>query len=121
MTNIIKRMVRVIRKSLSNGKKLVSKKLSINSNHKNKNKHHKGGSVYSFDLNDKIGGMPANVSLNGTIDGDCPKGNLTDLGFTNYAGSGGKRRSKKSAKRSSKKHHSKTKTKTKKNSRLMKH
>ena len=43
-----------------------------------------GGAIYSFDLDDKIGGQPANVSLNGTQDGDCPSTGALDLGFTNY-------------------------------------
>jgi hypothetical protein len=43
-----------------------------------------GGAIYSFDLDDKIGGQPANISLNGTQDGDCPSTGALDLGFTNY-------------------------------------
>ena len=112
MTNIIKRMMRVVRKSLSNGKKLVNKK-QVNCNDR-KHKQHRGGAVYSFDLTDKIGGLPANVSLNGTDDGDCPRGNISDLGISNYAVSGGKRNSHTKKRRSSKKqkHHSSKKNHT---------
>jgi hypothetical protein len=53
----------------------------------NKSKTHKkhcGGAIYSFNLNDKIGGLPARIPLNGTADGDCPATDTADLGFTNY-------------------------------------
>jgi hypothetical protein len=43
-----------------------------------------GGAIFSFNLDDKIGGLPANVALNGTQDGDCPTTGALDLGFTNY-------------------------------------
>ncbi len=81
----------------SNGKKRTLKKTMKRSN---KHKLHRGGAVYSFDLNDKVGGMPANVALNGTLDGDCPSGNTSELGFSNYGVKiGGKRTmSKKSMK-----------------------
>ena len=89
MTKIIKRAVRVLRQLFSNSKKRTLKKTVKRSN---KHKLHRGGAVFSFDLHDKIGGMPANVSLNGTIDGDCPSGNTSDLGFSNYdVAKGGKR------------------------------
>ena len=77
----------------------------------NKSKTHKkqrGGAIYSFNLNDKIGGLPARIPLNGTADGDCPATDTTDLGFTNYgmtrSSGGGKRnrrvsRSRKSTKK----------------------
>jgi len=45
---------------------------------------HTGGAIYSFNLDDKIGGLAANVALNGTQDGDCPASGALDLGFTNY-------------------------------------
>ena len=45
MTNIIKKMMRTIRKSFSSSKKRLTKKI-------NRNKQ-KGGALYSFDLNDK--------------------------------------------------------------------
>ncbi len=70
-------------------------------------KKHRGGAIYSYNLNDKIGGLPARIPLNGTADGDCPATDTMDLGFTNYgmtSSSGGGvrriRRSKKSMKRS---------------------
>ena len=72
--NIIKRFVRSIRSKRS---RRTHKKT-------NKKQNHKGGAIYSFDLNDKIGGLPANVALNRTQDGDCPNSDTTDLGFTNY-------------------------------------
>ena len=105
MTQIIKRAVRVIRKMFSNGKKRTLKKTS---KRHSKNKIHRGGSVYSFDLNDKIGGMPANVSLNGTMDGDCPSGNTSDIGFSNYGvAKGGKRNMSKKHSKSKRSHKSK--------------
>ena len=55
----------------------------------------RGGAIYSFDLNDKIGGLPVRVPLNGTADGDCPATDTADLGFVNYGmtrSSGGGRR-----------------------------
>ena len=69
-----------------------------------KSKTHKkqrGGAIYSFDLKDKIGGLPARIPLNGTADGDCPATNTSDLGFVNYGMSpsvGGGKRSKKTTK-----------------------
>ena len=106
MTKIIKRAVRVLRQLFSNGKKRTLKKTMKRSN---KNKLHRGGAVYSFDLNDKMGGMPANVSLNGTIDGDCPSGNTSDLGFSNYGvKKGGKRNMSKKSMKSMKSHKSKS-------------
>jgi hypothetical protein len=69
-----------------------------------------GGAVYSFDLNDKIGGLPANVSLNGTQDGDCPSTGALDLGFTNYGLTKGG-----SYKKNKKNHKKNRNTKTKKN------
>ena len=97
MTKIVKRAVRVLRQLFSNGKKRSLKKTMKRTN---KNKLHRGGAVYSFDLADKIGGMPANVSLNGTVDGDCPSGNISDIGFSNYgvAKGGNRKLSKKSMK-----------------------
>ena len=43
-----------------------------------------GGAIYSFNLDEKIGGLPANVALNGTQDGDCPSTGALDLCFINY-------------------------------------
>jgi len=61
----------------------------------------KGGAIYSFDLNDKIGGQPAWIALNGTQDGDCPSSDTKDLGFVNYgATKGGARRKQKNSYRS---------------------
>ena len=77
-----------------------------------KSKTHKkqrGGAIYSFDLKDKIGGLPARIPLNGTADGDCPATDTSDLGFVNYgmtpSSGGGRhnrrvRRSKKITKKS---------------------
>lgn len=105
MTKIIKRAVRVLRQLFSNSKKRSLKKTVKRSN---KNKLHKGGAVFSFDLNDKIGGMAANVSLNGTLDGDCPSGNTSDIGFSNYGvAKGGKRSISRKLKKSHKSNHSK--------------
>jgi hypothetical protein len=84
-------------------------------------KRQRGGAIYSFNLNDKIGGLPARIPLNGTADGDCPATDTADLGFVNYgmtrSSGGGRRklrvgRSKKSTKKSSRKSR-----KTKRNSR----
>jgi hypothetical protein len=69
---------------------------------KNKNKSKKrtqlkGGAIFSFNLDDKIGGQPARISLNGTADGDCPSTDTKDLGFVNYGltrGGGSKRHSR---------------------------
>ena len=70
----------------------------------NKSKTHKrqrGGAIYSFNLNDKIGGLPARIPLNGTADGDCPATDTADLGFVNYgATKGGARRKQKNSYRS---------------------
>jgi hypothetical protein len=58
-----------------------------------KTKQQKGGAIYSFDFNNKIGGLPAWIPLNSTKDGDCPDSNIKDLGFTNYGiTNGGSRR-----------------------------
>ena len=80
--------MRQIRKS-SNGSKLSK-------TNKRTKKHQRGGAIYTFDLNDKIGGMPANIALNGTADGDCPSSQTKDLGFVNYGLTrGGNRKHKK--------------------------
>lgn len=90
MVKIIKQMMRAIRKSLSS---VPNKKRLTKKTHKRKQR---GGALYSFDLSDKVGGLPAHVSLNGSIDGDCPKGNITDFGSQNYTiTKGGSRKSKK--------------------------
>jgi hypothetical protein len=49
-----------------------------------KGKKQRGGAIYTFDHDDKIGGQPARISLNGTLDGDCPASETKDLGFVNY-------------------------------------
>ena len=49
-----------------------------------RNRKHTGGAIYTFDLNDKIGGQSARIPLNGTRDGDCPATGSADLGFVNY-------------------------------------
>jgi len=57
----------------------------------------RGGAIYSFDLTDKVGGLPVRIPLNGTADGDCPATDTADLGFVNYGltrSSGGARRSR---------------------------
>ena len=91
MSNV-KRAIKQIRRSVG-GKKLTRK----TNKSQNLVRKHRGGAVYSFDFNDKIGGLPANVSLNGGPDGDCPKGNLAELGMINYETvSGGRRSNRKS-------------------------
>ena len=91
MVKIVKNMMRSLRKALTLG----STKRSTRKNTK-KTYNHKGGALYSFNLLDKIGGLPAQLGLNGTVDGDCPKGNITDFGNNNYAiAKGGSRKNKK--------------------------
>ena len=97
--NIIKRMVRTIRSKMSNKSRKSSKTKKI---HKSRS-HQKGGAIYTFDLNDKIGGLPANISLNGTRDGDCPQNGALDLGFTNYGLTKGGNRNRKHRSHKSKK------------------
>jgi hypothetical protein len=94
-------MIKTVRKTVSKNKKRVTKKM-------NKNKQ-KGGALYSFDLNDKVGGLPARVSLNGTADGDCPSGKITDFGMNNYQIARGGSKSKKSKSKKSKSKKSKSK------------
>lgn len=77
---------------------------------KNFKPQQKGGAIYTFNLDDKIGGLPAYVPLNGTRDGDCPATDTKDLGFTNYGISKGgarKHHSKKHSKKHGKMHRSK--------------
>ena len=65
----------------------------------------RGGAIYTFDLTDKIGGLPARIPLNGTRDGDCPASETKDLGFVNYGmtrGGARRRRSTKGKRRSGK-------------------
>ena len=105
----VKRAIKQIRKSV------VGKKLTRKTNKSNKSKKssmqirkHRGGAVYSFNLNDKIGGLAANVSLNGGPDGDCPKGNIAELSMMNYeSATGGRRKHKKSQRKSQRKSKSK--------------
>lgn len=81
-------------------------KKSKKSKYSSKSKFQKGGAIYSFNLNDKIGGLPAWIPLNGTEDGDCPASETKDLGFTNYGMKRGGSRNKKNKtkKRISRKH-----------------
>ena len=72
--------MKVIRKSSKDSRRSKNMK-SIKIRTK---KHQQGGAIYSFDLNDKIGGLPANIPLNGTSDGDCPGSPTSELGFVNY-------------------------------------
>ena len=112
MGKVIKRMIQVLRKTFSNN----NKKRTINKT----KKQQRGGAVYSFNFNDKVGGLPARVSLNGTVDGDCPKGNVSDLGITNYKVSGGRRKDKKkNGKRTNKRNHKKNSKNSKKNDNKM--
>ena len=78
-----------------------------NKNVKRTKKHQRGGAIYSFDLNDKIGGLPANIQLNGTADGDCPGSPTNELGFVNYGLTRGGNRKRKH-KKQSKLHRSKS-------------
>ena len=125
MVKIVKQMMRSIRKAFTSGSKKRSAK---------KMNNHKGGSLYSFNLLDKIGGLPARMGLNGTSDGDCPKGNVSDFGINNYTiTNGGSRKHKKNKlakskkskarKSSSKMNHSKKskQSKTSKKSKSRKH
>ena len=110
MTKIVKRMMQVLRKTFTNNN---NKKRTIN---KTKiQQRQRGGAVYSFDLNDKVGGMPATVSLNGSIDGDCPKGNVSDLGITNYKVSGGRRSDRRTNKRTNKRSNKRTNKRNQRN------
>ena len=91
MVKIIKNMMRTLRKALTIGSNKPSTMKKTKKNYKLK-----GGALYSFNLLDKIGGLPAQLGLNGTVDGDCPKGNITDFGHNNYAiTAGGSRKHKK--------------------------
>jgi hypothetical protein len=113
----VKRAIKQIRRST------VGKKLTRKTNRSNKQiRKHRGGAVYSFDFNDKIGGLAANVGLNGGPDGDCPKGNLAELGMMNYeSAAGGRRKNKRSHKRSHKRLHSKSYSNSHKKSKSKKH
>jgi len=76
---------------------------------------HRGGAIYSFDLKDKIGGLPARIPLNGTQDGDCPASDTKDLGFVNYGMTqGGGKKHRHSKRRASKRN---TKRKSRKSAR----
>jgi len=92
-------------------RKSKQQKTFLNKN--NKNKKLRGGAVYTFDFNEKIGGLPARVPLNGTQDGDCPASPVSELGFTNYGMVRGGRRHlkhKKSKRHTRKSHTHKSKT-----------
>jgi len=87
-------------------------------------KQQNAGAIYSFDLNDKIGGMPANITLNGTQDGDCPSSGALDLGFTNYGltkGGGECKKQYKKGKNSRKSKSSKVSKKYKKHNKSKSH
>jgi len=88
-------------KQISKNKKGLTKKI-------NKNKQ-KGGALYGFDLTNKVGGLPSRVSLNGTADGDCPTGKITDFGMNNYKIAHGGFKSKKYKVKKSKSKKSKSK------------
>jgi hypothetical protein len=91
---------------------------NIRSRNKRSRKQHRGGALYTFDLSDKIGGLPSRVPLNGTQDGDCPGTDTKDLGFVNYGvKSGGSRRHSKHKKSHRKSHHKNKSRKTKKSNR----
>jgi len=95
---------------VKNMKKYKLKSLKRNTSNQN------GGAIYSFNLNDKIGGQPAWIALNGTQDGDCPASDTKDLGFVNYgATKGGSRKHKKSkrSKHVSKSHKNKSRSSNK--------
>lgn len=78
-------------------KRFNNRKQNKKSKKTKKSKYQKGGAIYTFDLNDKIGGLPAWIPLNGTKDGDCPATDTKDLGFTNYGMTrGGARKSNRS-------------------------
>ena len=44
-----------------------------------------GGALYTFDLKNTIGGLPAQIALTNTNDSDCPQLSEKNLGFSNYA------------------------------------
>ena len=112
-------MQRQIRKVSRSSKRSKRSKRSKHSKHSKYPQ--RGGAIYSFDLNDKIGGQPANIPLNGTADGDCPGSDTKDLGFVNYGKtvSGGNRmmyqKNKKSHKKTNKKFNKKSRKNNKKN------
>ena len=43
-----------------------------------------GGALYTFDLKNTIGGLPAQIALTNTNDSDCPQLSEKNLGFSNY-------------------------------------
>lgn len=71
----------------------------------------RGGALYTFDLKDNVGGLPAVKSLNGTPDGDCP---YTNDDFLKQKKLVGGSKSKRSSRRSSR---SKRSSKSKRSSR----
>ena len=78
--------------------------------------NHKGGAVYTFNLDDKIGGLPARIPLNGTQDGDCPASDVNNLGMVNYgAASGGARKHRRNSRSNSYKKHKSHNNKSRKN------
>jgi hypothetical protein len=94
---------RVIRQKHSNRKRSLRTR-------KSKTRSQRAGAIYSFDLNDKIGGQAAYKSLYKTTDSDCPMGGVNDpdLGNSFYdpskprSGGGRKRMSHKRSNKSKK-------------------
>ena len=90
--------------------KVSMKKNSHKRTRKSKSNHQRAGAIYTYDFNDKIGGLAANIPLNGTNDGDCPNTDVSALGFTNYGlTKGGSRKGRKGRKGSKSKSHKKSK------------
>lgn len=106
--------IRPIRAAKFNIKKKNSSRKSYSKTHKTPNQ--KAGAIYSFDLNDRVGGLAAVKSLYKTSDSDCPMGGVNDpaLGYDYYdptkTHSGGRRgkRSLRKSQRNRKSKHSKT-------------
>ncbi len=48
-----------------------------------KTKTQRAGAIYTFDLNDKIGGQASYKSLYKTTDSDCPSGGVNDANLGN--------------------------------------
>jgi hypothetical protein len=107
---------RVIRQKHNNRKRSLKTR-------KSKTRSQRAGAIYSFDLNDKIGGQAAYKSLYKTTDSDCPMGGVNDPDLGNsfydpskpHSGGGRKHRShkrsnKKQVKRSHKKNAKHTKS-----------
>ena len=77
--------------------------------------NHKGGAVYTFNLEDKIGGLPSRIPLNGTLDGDCPTSDVKNLGIVNYGDtSGGARKHRRNSRNRNDNRHKKRNTRNNK-------